>query len=339
MAEALANKYRPQDFSEICGQSTIVKILEKQISTKEYKHAYLFVGSSGCGKTTLARVLANKINGSLDGVIEIDAASNNGVDNIREIVKSAQERSLSGKYKIFIIDECHALTSSSWQAFLKCLEQPPQYTIFILCTTEAQKVPATIVNRCQRYNFSKIDTNKIVERLDYICKQEGFTNYQDSIEFIAKVSEGGMRDAIATLEKVASFDTNICIENTLQVLGAYPYSTMFKLVNDIIDANQAEVMKTISEIYYQGNDLKLFVDQFFKFCLDVTKYCLFKNMNLIEIPNNEEESLKLSTNFDNAEKYYMIIVDKLLELKSKLRNDNSIKTLVEATFLNIARWE
>lgn len=339
MAESLAIKYRPQNFDDVCGQSSIIKILERQCELQQYKHAYLFTGPSGCGKTTIARILAYKINGTLNGLEEMDAASNNGVDNIRAIIKSAQERSISSKYKIFILDECHALTGPAWQSFLKCIEEPPEYTIFMFCTTDPQKVPATIVNRCQRYNLSKISTDKLVERLTYICKQEGFTNYEETVEYIAKISDGGARDAISTLEKAASFNTNLCIDNALQALGSYSYDMFFKLVNDIIDSNQVEVMKIVSDIYYKGNDLKLFVNQFFNFCLDITKYCLFKSTHLIEIPNSQEENLKKSTNFDDASKYYMYIVDNLLELKNNIKNDTSIRTTVEATFLHISRWE
>lgn len=338
MSESLAVKYRPTTLDEMIGQSSVVKIIERQLSLKQYKNAYLFCGPSGVGKTTICRCIANQINGNLSGLEELDAASNNGVENIRNIVKFAQERSVSSEYKIILLDEVHALTSQAWQALLKCLEEPPQYTIFMLCTTESQKVPQTIINRCQRYNLSKISTEKIEERLFYICEKEGFTNYEESIKFIAKLSEGGMRDAISTLEKVASFDTHFDIESTLDILGVYPYNTLFKLVNDIIDSNVSEVSKTISTICNEGKDLKVFVDQFFSFCLDITKYCLFHDTSLLQIPQSEENSLKLSTNFENCEKYYMVIVDKLMDLKQKIKNDNSIKSLVEASFINMARW-
>lgn len=339
MAESLATKYRPTELEEICGQGSIVKILQRQISKKEFKHVYLFTGPSGTGKTTTARILASKINGSLAGLEELDAASNNGVDNVRNIIKQAQERSITSKYKIFIIDECHALSNQAWQAFLKCIEEPPEYTIFMFCTTDSQKIPPTIINRCQRYNLSKISTEAIRNRLEYICKQEGFTNYDESISYIAKTSDGGARDAIATLEKVASMSSDINIANTLEALGAYSYDMFFELANSIIDSNQAKVSSIISHIYDNGNDFKLFVDSFFTFCLDVAKYCLFKDIEMTGIPNSYEEVLKSSINFDTPEKYYMYIVDKLLDLRVLIKTDTSIRTTVEATFLKIARWE
>lgn len=339
MAESLAVRYRPKEFGDVVGQSSVIKILERQIQKQEFKNTYLMTGPSGCGKTTIARILASKINGSLAGLEELDAASNNGVDNVRAIIKGAQERSISSKYKIYIIDECHALTNQAWQAFLKCIEEPPEFTIFIFCTTDPQKVPATIVNRCQRYNLSKISTDRIRDRLEYICRQEGFTNYQESIDYIAKVSDGGARDAIATLEKVASLSTDIKIENTLEALGTYSYDMFFDLANFILDGNQVEVSRIVSSIYHKGNDLRLFVDSFFTFCLDVTKYCLFKSTDMIGIPSSFEDKLKRSTNFDNPEKYYMVIVDKLLDLKNRIKNDTSVRTTVEATFMKISRWE
>lgn len=339
MAESLANKYRPRTFQDVCGQGSIIKILEKQIENKEYKHSYLFTGPSGTGKTTIGRILAKEINGSFAGLEEMDAASNNGVENVRAIVKAAQERSISSKYKIYIIDECHSLTNAAWQAFLKCIEEPPEFTIFIFCTTDPQKIPPTIINRCQRYNLSKISMDKLVDRLTYICKEEGFTNYEESVEYIAKISDGGARDAIATLEKVASYSTDLTIENTLEAIGAYSYSMFFKLVNDIIDGNQDAVLKTVSDIYFKGNDLKLFVNSFFKFCLDITKYCLFKTTDLLEIPPSQEEALKNSTNFDNSANYYMYIVDNLLKLKNDIKNDTSIRSTVEVAFLHMSRCE
>ena len=339
MTQSLATKYRPKDFNDVCGQNSVIKILQRQVTNKDYKHAYLFTGPSGCGKTTIARILAFKINGNLQGLEEIDAASNSGVENVRNIVKAAKERSLNSSYKIFLIDECHSISTQGWNAFLKCIEEPPEYTIFMFCTTNPEKVPVTIANRCQRYNLSKISSDKIIDRLTYICASEGYTNYSETVEYISKLCNGGLRDAISDLEKVVSLNTDLDIKNTIEVLGDYSYSTFFKLANDIIDSKCDEVLKCISTIYYNGDDLKLFVNKFLSFCLDVTKYSLFKDVDLLTIPKSMLNALDLSINFESASQYYMIIVDKLLDLKNKIKVDTDIKSTVEASFLNIARWE
>lgn len=337
MAEALATKYRPQEFSEVVQQSSIVKILTRQLELNEFKNAYLFAGASGCGKTTCARIFANMINQGAGSPIEIDGASNNGVDNVKNIIRSAQERSIDSKYKIYIIDECHSLTSQSWQAFLKCLEEPPTYTIFIFCTTDPQKIPETIKNRVQRYTFNRISVDKIRERLAYICREEGFSNFEESIDYLAKISEGGMRTAISYLDKCSSYSTDLSINNVLNSLGNYSYDVFFELINYMIDGSEAPVLKLISDFYDEGNDLKLFVDQFLNFCLDVAKYSLFKTSDVTRIPTSMEEKLIHATNFDNAPKYYSYVLDKLLVLKNMLKNDNSPRATIEILLLQITR--
>lgn len=337
MAEALATKYRPRKFEEVCSQSSIVKILKRQIDTNEFKNSYLFCGSSGCGKTTCARIFANEINKGVGSPIEIDGASNNGVDNVKNIIRAAQERSIDSKYKIYIIDECHALTSQAWQAFLKCIEEPPTYTIFIFCTTDPQKIPETIKNRVQRFTFNRIPIDIIKERLAYICRQERFTNYEESIDYIARISDGGMRAAISYLDKCAGYSTDLSINNVLTSLGNYSYDTFFELINHMIDGNEAPVLKIISDFYDDGNDLKLFVDQFLSFCMDVTKYSLFHTCNVTRIPSSMESSLISSTNFDNASRYYTYVMDRLLSLKNMLKNDNSPRSTIEIMMLQITR--
>ena len=337
MAESLAVKYRPRTFDEVCSQQSIVKILTRQIAEKEFKNAVLFCGSSGCGKTTCARIVANMINEGKGEPIEIDAASNNGVDNVRQIIHAAQERSIDSKYKVYIIDECHSLTSQAWQAFLKCIEEPPTYTIFIFCTTDPQKIPETIKNRVQRFTFNRIGIDQIRDRLAFICRQEGFTNYEESVDYLSKLSEGGMRAAITYLDKCSSYSTDLSINNVLAAIGNYSYDTFFSLVNNMIDGNEGSVLKIISDFYDEGNDLKLFVDQFLNFCMDVTKYSLFRSADVTRIPTSMESSLQNATNFDNASKYYSYVIDKLLVLKNMLKNDTSPRSTIEILFLQITR--
>lgn len=336
--ESLAVKYRPKIFEEVCSQESIIKILRRQLELKQFKNTYLFCGASGCGKTTVARIFANEINKGIGSPIEIDGASNNGVDNVKSIIKSASERSIDSEYKIYIIDECHALTNQAWQAFLKCIEEPPTYTIFIFCTTDPQKIPATILNRVMRFNFNRISNEKIRERLEYISQQENFINYNDACDYISRICNGQMRDGIALLEKCASYDINLDINNVLEALGNYSYDVEFDLVNFMIDANIDQSLRVINYLYNQGNDLRLFIDQFLTFCLDVMKYSLTGTYEVTKIPSSFEERLKNSINFENSLQYYSYLVDRLLQLKNMLKNDNDVKSTIEVMIVNICRF-
>lgn len=170
--QSLAVKYRPKTFDDVVEQSSIKVILEQQLSTGTFKHAYLFCGGAGTGKTTCARIFANEINKNSGNPIEIDAASNNGVDDVREIIQQAKTKSLDSEYKVFIIDECHSLSNTAWQAMLKLIEEPPAKSIFIFCTTDPQKIPKTILSRVQRYDFNRISQEGIVKRLKHIIDKE-----------------------------------------------------------------------------------------------------------------------------------------------------------------------
>lgn len=337
--QSLAIKYRPTQFSDVCSQNSIITILQKQIETQTFRNTYLFCGSSGCGKTTVARIFASNINEGLGSPIEIDAASNNGVDNVKQIIKSAGERSLDSKYKIYIIDECHSLTSQAWQAFLKCIEEPPTYTIFIFCTTEKNKVPDTIKNRCQVFNFNRIPSNIIKDRLMFICQKEHFLEYEDACDYISRVCKNQMRDGIALLEQCSAYSKDLNIKNVLAVLGNYSYDIFFNLVDSMIDGHLDEIINCIQNIYNDGNDLKLFVDQFLSFILDVSKYCICNDLSVTKFPSNYEKSIKNIINFDNPLEYYMYLIKKLIDLKSVIKNDSDIKSTVDVYFLQMGRYQ
>ena len=341
--ESLANRWRPTEFEEVLGQKAIVKILKRQLETNSFNNCMIFCGPSGDGKTTLARIFALKLNEYKDQFgnicssepIEIDGASNNGVDNIRFIVDSAKERSLDGKYKVFIIDECHQITTAGWNAFLKCIEEPPQYTVFIFCTTEPNKIPQTIINRCQVHRFSRVSNKEILKRLEYICKCENYTYDNYALDYITKLSNGSVRQAISYLDKCKDYSTNLTSTVVNKVLGDYSYDTLFNLTNAIIDGSRASIVSIVDKLYYDGNDLKLFMDSYVAFVLDLTKYCIFKTLEVTSIPEELLEKVKYTTGIENNTKWFNNLIDKLLDIRFKITGDSSPKTTLEILLLSI----
>lgn len=236
-----------------------------------------------------------------------------------------------------LVHNCHALSNAAWQAMLKCIEEPPKYTIFIFCTTDAQKIPATILNRVQVFNFTRIPLDKIKSRLKYICDCEGFTNYEEGIDYIAKLANGGMRDAITYLDKCSTFSKEITINNVLTCLGNFSYDAMFNIVNSIIDGDQGKVMGYVQEIIDQGADMKLFADQFLSFLLDVLKFILYKDFRNILIPEYYKDPLIYTTSFENCEKYFSYLVDRTLSMKNMLKNDTSPAVTTQVCFSQMTR--
>lgn len=335
--ESLAVKYRPKKFEDVVGQNPIVKILTRQLELNEFKNCYLFCGPSGCGKTTIARIFADRINDGVGLPIEIDAASNNGVENVKNIVAEAKERSVHGKYKIYIIDECHSLTSQAWQAFLKCIEEPPAFTIFMFATTDPQKIPDTILNRCMRFNIQKIPSSQIRDRLNFICKSEGFSNYIEVTDLISKMCKNQCRDAIALLDKVAAYSTVFDLNIATSILGGIPNSVLFALTNAIIDDDEATALKIIYEIYANGSDLKLFVDLYLMFVLDIEKYVLLGNLSITNFSEYDINMLKSTSNFKDANKYFSWLADKVLSLKNMIKTDTNYKSTIEVAILQMCR--
>lgn len=330
--ESLAVKYRPKVFEDMTEQSAIKDILENQINTKTFQHGYLFTGPAGCGKTTSARIFANKINEEKGNPIEVDAASNSGVDNIRQIIEDAKRKPLDAEYKIFIVDECHSLSDSSWQALLKTLEEPPKFTIFIFCTTNPEKIPATILSRVQRYNFQKISNEGIVNRLIYIIQQENDAfniHYDlDAIEYIAKVSSGGMRDAITLLDKCLSLSSDLTLENVLKTIGAEDYSTFITFLSALEGKVKVSAIRIIENVYNAGKDVKQFMKDFAKFILEVEKYALYKNFDYISLPNTLENELEKL--IDDS---LFSVMDFVVSLNNQIKWDNDPKTLIELSIL------
>ena len=337
MAQSLAVKYRPRTFDEVLGQKSVIKILNRQLELNQFSNCYLFCGPSGDGKTTTCRAFAQYINKNQGSPIEIDGASNNGVDAVRSIIEASRERSIDSEYKIFIIDECHMITNAGWNAFLKCIEEPSEYTIFMFCTTNPEKIPETILNRVMRFNLTKVDTNLIRQRLEYICQQEGYTNYEEACDFIAKLSAGGVRDAIATLEKCANYDSDLNINNVLTCVGNFSYDALFNLTGALLNSDEQEVLLTINDYYNSGNDLKLFIEQYLDFVLDLTKYCLFKDMAMVKIPASLEMRCKGYSSIPDILDYSNNLVAKILDVKNAIKYDVNNKTTIEAMFIAICR--
>ena len=334
---SLATKYRPTTFEEVCAQKTIIKILNKQLELKQYPNCYMFCGKSGCGKTTIARILANKINNNCGSPIEIDGASNNGVDNVRSIINEAKERSLDSEYKIFIIDEAQMITNAGWNAFLKCIEETPKYTIFMFCTTDPQKIPETIQNRVMRFNLTSIPSDIIKQRLDYICLKESFMDYDEGTSYISKIVDGSMRDAITQLEKVSNYDKNINLNNVMNVLGFYSYDILFNLTNSIIDSNNQKLLECLKTVFSINNNLINFIDQYIRFVLDLGIYSITKDIKNVSIPETQKDKVDYTINIENNTNYFKWLLNNLLDIKNTLKYDNDIKSTITIKFLQLIR--
>lgn len=340
--ESLAVKYRPRTFEDVVGQNAVIEILKRQLQTETFKNTYLFCGPSGDGKTTIARIFANELNHGIGLPIEIDGASNNGVDNVRAIIEESKSRAIDAEYKVIIVDECHMITTAGWNAFLKCIEEPYPYTVFIFCTTDPQKIPATILNRVMRFNLTRIGTEQIKNRLTYIAINEQCTNYEQAVDYIAKLACGGMRDAIAYLEKCIGFSKDLNIKNVVYSLGNFSYETFIKLTNNLVDRNEQEVIKIIDDCYNNGSDLKLFIEQYLDFVLDLNKYCLFKTIDVTKIPSYLEKgksdiSVAYATGFENSLGYFNSLSTVLLKLKMDLKQDTLPRTTILVTLLGVCR--
>ncbi len=247
MSEVLYRKYRPQNFSEVLGQDHIVKVLQAQISSSKISHAYLFAGTRGTGKTSVARILATALGTTGNDIYEIDAASNTGVDDIRSLNDSIQTLPFESKYKIYILDEAHMLSKSAGNALLKTLEEPPPYVIFILATTEIHKIPETVMSRCEVYTFKKPSIEILGKVVQSVAKKEGFSVSGESAELLAVLSEGSFRDALGVLQKVisSSADKKISDEEIRLVTDA----PKGELVEDVISAiSKSDLDKALSAV-------------------------------------------------------------------------------------------
>ena len=336
--ESLAVKYRPTTWADLVCQDTVKEILQNQIETGEFKQAYLFCGSAGTGKTTSARIFAREVNNGQGNIIEIDGASNNGVDNIRDLIEDCKMRPLQGKYKVYIIDEVHMLSQGAFNALLKTLEEPPSYVIFILATTEPHKIPATILSRCQRFDFTRIPVPFITQRINAILDTEnlyygGEIKYEEkALEYIAKLANGGMRDAIMKLDTVLGYTLDITVENVVKCLGVVTYTDMIDIVYNIICRKPEDVLYSIDKIYMSGKDLRLFMRDIHKFVVDLTKYYLTRDLTVTSIPEGYLGEIKdLVEKIELEECIY--ILDVFEDICMKILKAVDIKATIESEVL------
>ena len=323
MHQALYRKWRPADFDDVCGQDHITSILKFEVANNKTTHAYLFCGSRGTGKTTCAKILSKAVNclnpvngnpcnkcssclsvdsGTATDVYEMDAASNNGIDNIRDIRDEVLYTPSELKNRVYIIDEVHMLSSSAFNALLKTLEEPPENVIFILATTETQKIPATILSRCQKFDFRRIPTATIADRLSYIANEENIKIDSDAAFLIAKLAEGGMRDAISMLELCSGEHNEITIETVIQTTGINSRGSIVKTIEAILKKDYETILEQINTLHISSLDISVFWNDLLSYYRDMFVIKNTKNpKNYLDVTENEFEEIKrIADKFTNA---------------------------------------
>ena len=339
--QTLAVKYRPKTWDDVVEQDAIKIILQQQLDDKAIKNAYLFCGGAGTGKTTCARIFANEINKGKGNPIEMDAASNSGVEDVRNISQQARAKSIVREYKIFIIDDCHAISNTGWQAFLKLIEEPPAKSIFIFCTTDPQKIPKTILSRVQRYDFKRISQQGIVNRLISIIGQEWNADTKkiddlvdtDAVEYIAKIADGGMRDAISLMDKCLSYSKDLTLDNVVHALGTVDYQLMMDLTDHIITSEAKGAIKIVEQIHMDGKDIKQFVSQYVQFLLDVCKYRLGCPFEYLQIPALDDTKEWLSSFEEDDCVEVKAALEKIMQLAVNIKWSQTPKYDLEATLM------
>lgn len=339
---ALYRKYRPIDFDNVYGQEEVVTVIKNAIDNNKVSHAYLFCGPRGTGKTTIAKIIARMVNCSelINGrpcgkcynclnflnsndIVEIDAASNNGVDEIRELRDKINLVPSNAKYKVYIIDEVHMLTNQAFNALLKTLEEPPAHVIFILATTEPHKIPLTIVSRCQKFRFTKINSKNIVDRLKEIATFENITIENDALFEIARISDGGMRDAINLLDQLVAYNCDtITLEDIYKVNGSVSYNDIYSLLKAIYDNDKVKIIEFFDNFDISGKDINKFVSELIIFLKDVI---LFSNANILSDIDIKNENIKLVNSLYTNQVIYDLI-EKLNEIQGiiKISSHNCI---------------
>lgn len=356
---ALYRKYRPQTFEDVCGRDAIVRTLKNQITTGRIGHSYLFCGTRGTGKTTIAKIFAKAVNcehpvdGSPCGecascraiaedanlnVVEMDAASNNGVDDIRGIIDQVSYSPTQGKYRVFIIDEVHMLTAAAFNALLKTLEEPPAYAIFILATTEPNRLPLTILSRCQRYDFGRLSVQTIEDRLKVICQREGLACEEKALRYIASAADGSMRDGLSILDECNAFNYGqgtLTYEKVLEILGAVDTKVFSELYRDIAGGRAADALGVLDRILAQGRELVQFVTDFIAYLRNVM--LLRASENIADSLDVSRDNLELMLTDARASDLNQVLhyINVFSELTDQIRYSPNRRVLTEAAIIRL----
>ena len=357
--QALYRKWRPNEFGEVKGQEHIVTTLKNQVKYDRVGHAYLFCGTRGTGKTTIARLLAKAVNcehpledgspcnecasckaisnGSSINVIEIDGASNNGVDNIRQINNSVQYSPSTGKYLVYIIDEVHMLRKEAFNALLKTLEEPPSYVIFILATTDVHSVPITILSRCQRYDFRRISIETIVDRLAELLDREGIAAQRDALAYVAKVADGSMRDALSILDQCISFNLGeeLTYDKVLNTIGAVDIDIYISLFEAIITDDVNKAVSIVDDAVWQGKDLSQFVIELIGFVRNVLMLKLDNDFD-VDIASEKKAAL-IEFGKGLKEDYLINYINILQEASNKLAYVRTKRVVVDVAIIKMCK--
>lgn len=351
--KALYRTYRPSTFEEVAGQKHIVKTLKNALATNKIAHAYLFCGPRGTGKTSMAKLLAKALNceeglghqcnhcsnclavsdGSHPDVIEIDAASNNGVDEVRDLIEKVKYSPIKGRYKVYIIDEVHMMTSGAFNALLKTLEEPPAHVVFILATTEAHKVLPTIVSRCQRYDFSKVDDEDIIKRLKEIFAKENISYEEDALKSITTLADGGVRDALSIADQVIAYSgSNISEKDVEDLFGLASIEEKVDFLNNINEQNTKYVLEKMNKFIEAGVDIKRLTTDMLDILKDVI---IYKNTNDVSLLVKLKENQVKDFSNKIANKKVLEMINILLDAQSNYKFVNNIRTLFEITLLKL----
>ena len=357
MYQVLYRKYRPKVFSDVVGQEHITTTLAKEIETGKLSHAYLFTGSRGTGKTTCAKILSKAVNclhpingnpcnecevcqgiesGAILDIAEIDAASNNGVDNIRDIREEINFTPASCKYRVYIIDEVHMLSIGAFNALLKTLEEPPAHVKFILATTEVHKLPVTILSRCQRFDFRRVTPEAMAQRMNYIASQEGFTVTDEALSLIARIADGGMRDALSLLDQCTGHGYTIDAELVCSVAGMTGKDHLFSLASTVNEKNSAKALELISDLHGKSCDME-------RLCSDMINH--FRNLMIVKTVRSAESLLvctadELQQYKDQSSKFtlenILYCISLLQEAMANIKRGVNRRTEMEMTFIKLS---